>query len=322
MTLWMPNKKKPLYAPMLATFGGGSVRGFQGAGGGGLETYTWTSPNLSQATYGGDSHRFTQSQASTPTGLFFKWDGTSFYITDYNNDAIYQYDMTTAWDIGTASYANKSFSLSSQDNNPLSSYFKNDGTTFYVTGYGLNKNYIWQYTMSTPWDISTASYANKVFTGGGSSMDGAGLFLSSDGTKAFQSGYGYDYVEEYTLSTAWDISTASHNVSNDFNHVSNSSLTSNQYYEHYWNPDGTEFYLIRSGSSLFMKFSVSTAWDISTANYNSAQSLTWTDINQLSSNSASYAFYIKPDGSKLYQLSYQDISGTPDYDSYMWTLDL
>ena len=35
MTLWMPNKKKPLYAPMLATFGGGSVRGFQGAGAGG-----------------------------------------------------------------------------------------------------------------------------------------------------------------------------------------------------------------------------------------------------------------------------------------------
>ena len=33
MTLWMPIKK-PLYAPMLATFGGGSVRGFKGAGGG------------------------------------------------------------------------------------------------------------------------------------------------------------------------------------------------------------------------------------------------------------------------------------------------
>jgi len=38
MTLWMPNKKKPLYAPMLATFGGGSVRGFKGSGGGGAKT--------------------------------------------------------------------------------------------------------------------------------------------------------------------------------------------------------------------------------------------------------------------------------------------
>lgn len=32
MTLWMP-KKKPLYAPMLATFGGGSIRGFRAGGG-------------------------------------------------------------------------------------------------------------------------------------------------------------------------------------------------------------------------------------------------------------------------------------------------
>lgn len=39
MTLWMP-KKKPLYAPMLATFGGGSVRGFQGAGADGPAIYT------------------------------------------------------------------------------------------------------------------------------------------------------------------------------------------------------------------------------------------------------------------------------------------
>ena len=42
MSLWMP-KKKPLYAPMLSTFGGGSVRGFGGGGaaGGGGEEYTY-----------------------------------------------------------------------------------------------------------------------------------------------------------------------------------------------------------------------------------------------------------------------------------------
>ena len=34
-SFWMP-KKQPLYAPMLATFGGGSARGFNPGGGGGL----------------------------------------------------------------------------------------------------------------------------------------------------------------------------------------------------------------------------------------------------------------------------------------------
>ena len=35
MTIWMP-KKKPLYAPMLATFGGGSIQGFKSGGGSAL----------------------------------------------------------------------------------------------------------------------------------------------------------------------------------------------------------------------------------------------------------------------------------------------
>jgi hypothetical protein len=62
MTLWMPNKKKPLYAPMLATFGGGSVRGFGGGGavlasGGGGGTNglggSWDYTNETEYTFDG-----------------------------------------------------------------------------------------------------------------------------------------------------------------------------------------------------------------------------------------------------------------------------
>lgn len=59
MTLWMPNKKKPLYAPMLATFGGGSVRGFKGAGSGpdlSLENFPvghYETSNTYDSNYGG-----------------------------------------------------------------------------------------------------------------------------------------------------------------------------------------------------------------------------------------------------------------------------
>lgn len=74
MTLWMP-KKKPLYAPMLATFGGGSVRGFKTkpAAGGSLPTApTTTNSEL----------RF---------WLFNKSDASSYNnsVTDYNNDITY-----------------------------------------------------------------------------------------------------------------------------------------------------------------------------------------------------------------------------------------
>lgn len=45
MTIWMPNKKRPLYAPMLGSLGGGSVRGFgRGIGGGGGDITTSHDP--------------------------------------------------------------------------------------------------------------------------------------------------------------------------------------------------------------------------------------------------------------------------------------
>lgn len=65
MTLWMPNKKKPLYAPMLATFGGGSVRGFRGApAGGGTPLFSmavgtsWTLRPITFGAYGSSQSRW------------------------------------------------------------------------------------------------------------------------------------------------------------------------------------------------------------------------------------------------------------------------
>lgn len=59
MTLWMP-KKRPLYAPMLSSFGGGSARGFgKGLGGGGGDLTTSHDPlgdNSGRALYTFDNH--------------------------------------------------------------------------------------------------------------------------------------------------------------------------------------------------------------------------------------------------------------------------
>jgi hypothetical protein len=50
----------------------------------------------------------------------------------------------SGWDISTASYDNKSFSVSSQDTNHYSLFFKSDGTKMYIAGDGP----IYQYSLS------------------------------------------------------------------------------------------------------------------------------------------------------------------------------
>lgn len=105
MTLWMPNKKKPLYAPMLATFGGGSVRGFKGAGGGGIgdvgsaistldilgDGSCISCINMDTMADLNSANNFTYSVSSGgQAGSVKKWGTHSFFIPNGSiNDYIY-----------------------------------------------------------------------------------------------------------------------------------------------------------------------------------------------------------------------------------------
>ena len=49
--------------------------------------------------------------------------------------------VTVGYDLASAAYDSKSFSVSSQEANPRSTTFKTDGTKMYVVG--NNNNYVW-----------------------------------------------------------------------------------------------------------------------------------------------------------------------------------
>jgi len=148
------------------------------------------------------------SEDSVPNGLVFSSDGTKLYITGNTNNKIFQYDLSTAWDLSTASYANKSL-LTSTDagTGPIEPFMRSNGTDFYYLD--LDAGRVYQYTLSTANDISTASYASKSFSVTSQETVPTGLTFSSDGTKMFVCGQTGDDINQYTLSTAWDVSTAS-----------------------------------------------------------------------------------------------------------------
>ena len=148
------------------------------------------------------------AQESIARGMFFKSDGTTFYIVGTTNDTVYQYSCATAWDVSTASYASKSFSVAGQDGTPNGLFFKPDGTKFYIVG--STNDTVYQYSCSTAWDISTASYDTKSFGVFAQESTPLGLFFKSDGAKFYIVGSNSDTVYQYSCSTAWDISTASY----------------------------------------------------------------------------------------------------------------
>ena len=160
----------------------------------------------------------TSSQASTidlgsdtgssAQGLHVKPDGTKFYVIDLTNTRVLQFAMSTAWDVSTASYESKLFSVSSQESSPRDVTFSEDGTKMYVVGTGADA--VFQYTLSTAWDVSTASYASKSLDVSSEDTAPIGLDISRNGKNLVVGGAAGNDVNQYNLTTAFDVSTGSY----------------------------------------------------------------------------------------------------------------
>ena len=61
-----------------------------------------------------------------------------------------------------------------------------------------------EYTLSTGFDVSTASFVDS-FSVSGQEINPVGLAFNNDGTKMFVVGYAGKDVNEYTLSTGFDV---------------------------------------------------------------------------------------------------------------------
>jgi sugar lactone lactonase YvrE len=148
----------------------------------------------------------TSAQDSAPNDIFFKPDGLSMFILGQTNDRVFQYDLTVAWDISTASYTSKSFSVASQETTPTGLWFKSDGTVMYVVG--STNDTVFQYTLGTAWDVSTATYASISFSVASQETVPNQVNLSADGLTMWITGSTGDDITQYALGTAFNVSTA------------------------------------------------------------------------------------------------------------------
>jgi uncharacterized pyridoxamine 5'-phosphate oxidase family protein len=242
--------------------------------------------DLSTASY--DSVSFSvSSQDTAPLGVTFKSDGTKMYMLGQANKKVYQYTLSTAWNLSTASYDSVEFSVSSQDTSPYGVTFKSDGTKMYIIGNSGKK--VYQYSLSTAWDLSTASYDSVSFSVSSQDTAPLGVTFKSDGTKMYIMGNSGKKVYQYSLSTAWNLSTASYDSVN----FSVSSQETNPYGVTF-KSDGTKMYIVGGASDKVYQYTLSTAWNLSTASYDSVS------FSVSSQDTDPYGVTFKSDGTKMY----------------------
>ena len=114
------------------------------------------------------------------------------------NDTVYQYDLSTAWDLSTGSYASKSLSVSSQETTPAGIAINTDGTKLFVCGFASDA--VYQYNMTTAYDLATASYAAISFSVASQASVPKDLSFSTDGRKMYTGSLGTVY--QYSTGTS------------------------------------------------------------------------------------------------------------------------
>ena len=265
--------------------------------------------DISTATY--SSTFSVASQDTDPTGLAFNSDGSKMYVVGNSANAIHEYALSTAFDVSTASFSH-SFSTTAHTTSPSGITFKPDGTIMYVSE--AYNSAILQYALSTAFNVSTATYT-QTYNVSTQEADVRGVAFNSDGTKMFIIGIGGDDVNEYALSTAYDISTATY--TQNFSVAAQDANPEDLVF----NSDGTKMWIV-GGAQVVNAYTLTTGFDVSTASYASV------NFAVFAQDTSPMGLVFNSDGTKLFVVGLQNDSvyeytvGSTDYTNQMTSTEL
>lgn len=190
-------------------------------------------------------------------------------------------DFIKSWNFNSIHTLIKEYNPDSPDNfydasadhkSNVSLTAKPDGTKLYVTGTSVaaSKITVFEYDLSTAWDISSASLGGSFEINTPSGVNPQGSYIRDNGTQWFALDLSTTppTIREYSMSTAWDITSSSHVASQQLDVTVTSSQTI------WFDPSGKRLFVNdRSGTPIGVdQFDLSTAWDITSLAY----SKTWT----------------------------------------------
>jgi predicted heme/steroid binding protein len=236
-----------------------------------------------------------------PTDVFFKPDGTKMFLI--TGTTLNQYTLSTAWDITTAGSVTSFTNTWDTVTNGM--FISPDGTKLVTCGQtavvnaGLgivaSEDRAYYLTLSTAWDITTATLVSSLKFGAGiAGLPAAetaphGITFNDTGTIMYMIGTTVDAIYQYTLTTAYDVSTATYSKQLSIASVEAGASGIR------FNIAGTRMYIIGSTSDNIVEFRLSTAWDVATAVY-------YDDLYITSSDSTSQGLYLDETSGNVYMV--------------------
>jgi hypothetical protein len=263
----------------------------EGAATGGAFVPTVDNGNLATAVLNASSLA-TVDVGGGPTnesGWFdIKPDGTTAYFCLGQNPVVYQFTLSTPGNIATATYSGKSFSVSDQISISRGTpfVFSPDGLNFFMT-----RNGVYKYTLTTSWDISTASYTGQFFSTASQDSSANGLAFRPDGMRMLVLGFSSKQVYQYSLSTPWNLATASY----DGIALTGLGASDGQPIDICFGADGSALYISDYNRRRVAQYSLPSPWTLSGASFLRALS-----VDTEPGPGLPYGIRINPAGTRFY----------------------
>jgi hypothetical protein len=180
------------------------------------------------------------------------------YVIGTANDTIFQYNLSTAWNIGTATYSSLSLGITATEATPQSLCFSNTGTKMYLIG--TTGDSIREYTLSTPWLLSSATLtrSNSILQ-----FDTSAGALYVDPTTSYMSiaGTTNDNIQLFTFGESGNIATLNLQSSRSIVGIDTSSSGI------YFKPDGSILYILGFTNDFINQINLTEAWNVNTGYY-------------------------------------------------------
>ncbi len=273
-----------------------------------------TAYDLSDYDTGSISGLFLQDSGATflmnPESIVFNPSGSSFYTIIADNQTIYEYTVSTNFDITSTVTQTQSFSVNTQESDPKGMTFNGDGTALFVIGEA--SDLVHQYALSTAYSVNGANFTQSSASISANDTSNNDVIFNNDGTKLFTVGDGNDTIYEYEITvvstptpapvtprllyngpTSYDVSTLTDSPSSNIAVSTDISDSSGFVF----NSDGTRMYIVGTltsgGTSPFdplvstpkiLEYTLSTAYNISSATLNSTL-----DISSHTAEDSDYA---------------------------------
>lgn len=220
-----------------------------------------------------------QSDTSFLSGVSWTPDGKGLWTcaaTGGTNAAFRQYTVSTPFDCSTITLINSHFNTSNATTANYGSYIggSTNPTGIYVGGNYVNvvdsgADAIFTYQLVD--DKSSILSANlqsvKTFSIASQETAPTDIAFSSDGTKMYTLSDASNGIDEWALSTAWDVTTASWTA---FTSTNSQDTTPTSFF---FKPDGTRLWVLGDTNDRIYEYDLSTAWDTTTLTYNSVSAL-------------------------------------------------